>query len=573
MGGEQSPPNPIPMILHKHPDKAVKAKAEKLVELAKSGSKEIIQLDSGHVLSEYDYALRQYCLTDFWFFARVPLGYHWIDEELHGKELFQHYFRPHPERKGEMFTAFDKATFIPRGHIKTLLFGVALTAWRLINKPDLRILYASATDSLAKEVGSAISGHLLNNEHLQRAFPDILPRSKAECEQWGIRGYRLPGVIDPNPSLVCASLKTNVTGKHPEIIICDDLIVPQNNNQNGWEQATEFIKTCLALLPPHGWIEILGTRYHDADPYGQILEGEIRGKQGRFKCKVLSCYVSNDPKKGPIWPAKKRWTSEIVSGYTMQQLEDMRHTMQGFFNAQMRNDPAPTEDQVIQVEDVITFSKEEEPDHGEPEMIGIDGTAGGKLIINMLHEKADELRLNLSIKEVQFKKGKIAVDGARESKTDRILTALEPIIRLGNLYIRDYMMCQSDADTDTLGYEIKRLGAARHDDQVDTLYLIEEYLIKGTPPLPGNPNELYLGCDLAFSEDRTSDYSVLMAVVVKPDGKRYVIDVDRFKLKSPSAIVDRIISFYRKHSHVSERVKRQRSRNQLRKRSFGKSYN
>jgi hypothetical protein len=548
----------------------VRQKAERVLHLRGHGRSSGHLLASGHSLSDWEWAARNYILEDPWFLTRVVMGFHWVDEELHGRHLLSHYFRENDE--GVLSADhFDKATFIPRGHIKTLQLGCAIgVIWRILNNPQIGILYGSATDSLSKDVGLFISGTLLHNEILQACFPDILPKSKNECEQWGIRGYRLPCSKRKDATLICTSMGAVTTGKHPDITICDDLIVPQNNNQLGWTKAFEFIKTCLALLPPHGILEVLGTRYNDADTYSRIISGEIRGKQGVIETLVESCYVDDDPEKGPIWPAKKRWTSNIISGYTVQQLEDMRFTMGSFFNAQMRNDPVPEGDQVIRIHDVNTFTKDQEPTHGRPARVGIDEAGGGTLIINTLKEELQKLYMTMPIRAVSYKKGKRSVDGAKTSKEDQILSAIEPVIRSGNLWIRDSMMPENDADTDKLGYEIKRLGAARYDDQVDVLHLIEKYLIKGRFPAEGQTPHMYIGCDLAFTESRTSDYTAIMAVVVTPDKRRWVIDIDRFRAKSPMVIANRIISFYRKHDVVSERDKR--AAWGKKKKSFAASY-
>lgn len=528
------------MIIHAFPDAEARKKAEALIKAKDAPG--LIPITDDCVLTKYQWALREYILSDLWFFCRVVLGMHWLDEDLHGRVLMSHYFGDAGIRAER-----DKATFIPRGHIKTLFLGVALNVWRVLRayglyRKDISILYASATEDLAKEVGMEMSGHLTNNKFLQEAFPDILPRSGRACELWGSKGYRLPGHSRKDHTLTCVSINTNVTGKHPDIIVLDDLIVDTTNNPIGWEKALQFIKNGLALLPPHGWFEVLGTRWHDSDPYGYIISDEIRGKQGPFSCMTMSCYEDDDPKKEPIWPARRRWNSNKVSGYTKKQFEDMRHTMGSFFNAQMRNDPAPEDEATLRISDINTYDPQDCIHHGPCRALGVDITGGGRLIYQLLLEEAEKLKIFIPIVEMstpkRSKKG--------ETKEDHIIAALEPVIREGRLWVREWMLPKHDGDLGNLGYEIKRIGSAKHDDIVDVLHLIIRELIKGGLPPEGELADFFIGCDLAYTTGKHSDWSVLMGVAVDAKGNHWIVDYERFRLNSPTGIVSRIIQFYQK---------------------------
>lgn len=546
-------------ILHDSPDEAVRERIAHLKKLKKEVGQ--IELDSGHLLTAYQWKLRQYIQEDPWFLFRAVMGMHWLCEDLHGRIMLPHDFIE--DEDGNLTDEFDKAVIVPRGHVKTLM-RAARQVQRIVRNPEIKILYASATVPLARSVGTYVSDTLLNNEYLQAAFPDILPASKQDCVQWGLQGYRLPCVVSTDPTFRAASLDTNVTGSHPWVVAIDDLTVAQNNNERGWEQAEEFIKNCLAMLPPHGFFEYNATRWHDADPTGKIINGEIRGKQGEFKSLVLSCYVDDDPKKGPIWKAKKRWGSTTVSGYTMKQLEDMRFTMGSFFNAQMRNDPAPSEEQVINYKDINVIKEDELPKHGECRLVGIEATGGGQLIYNHLLERMEKFKLTIPFVKMQNpKRGRAGL-----TKEDDIITELEPIVREGRLYALEWMMEDPDRKQDTLAYEIKRLGAAKHDDIVDALHNCTRHLIKKTRPDPREPNHFYIAVDLAFTESQRSDFSVCVAVSVDHQGNHYVHDYIRFKLANPTGLADRIIEFYQKHSGGEESS----SSSRRSKRSFASTY-
>lgn len=548
------------MILHHYPDREVRKKLTKLDSIKHEKGKVTFRnfYEEDVKLSPYHYAIRHYLSTDWWFLARVGLGMHWIDQNLHGKKLMKHYLRECEDpdiQCSEGFTdAFDKATLIPRGHIKTLFLGSSLQILRLLRNPSLQIMYTSATESLAREVGTYISGHLTDNKILHAAFPDILPTSRYECTQWGAAGYRLPKHQGKDSNFLAASLKTNITGKHPDIIILDDLCVEQTNNPQGWEQIEAFIKNCLALLPPHGWFEYLATRWHDADPSSKILSGSIRGKQGPFSCLVESCYVNDNEEQGPIWPAEKRFGSKQTSGYTLQQLQDMRFTMGAFFNAQMRNDPLPEEDALIRLEDVNLILPGEEPPHGKCKALGLEVAGGGRILYNLLVEEAKKFSIKAPIVEMPLQKS------VHLSKADKIITTLEPIVREGRLWVKPWMLPKDDADQGTLGYELKRLGVAKHDDIVDALHNGIRTLVGGVRPEYKSANHFYISTDLSWTEKTRSDWSVLVAFSVSKEGNIYVFDYDRFQLKSPQGIVARVLQFYQKHEASATGLRRHRQR-------------
>jgi len=529
-------------MIHLHPDKAVEQKKLTLEKIRKAKGEDV-----------YWQAVRQLCLTDYWYFVREILGWGWFDEVLHGKELLS--FMEDNEE-------YDHGVAFPRGHLKTLSF-CARNIQRILRNPNIAILAASATEALAKGIGSLIGNELLTNEKLHKAFPD-LPTSTTETEMWGNRGYQLPKRSPRiDPTLYCTSIEANVTGRHPDIIWLDDLIVAHNNNPDGWAKAEEFIKNCLLLLPPHGHLELTFTRWHDADTYGRLISGKLTGKQGPIKFLIKSCWEDDNPLKQPIYPAAIRWDMPTISGFSPQMLEDMRANLGGFFNAQMRNDPKPESDQQIKVSDVNIFEKPDAPPHTRCHALGIESLGGGKLIIQALREEAEKLKLFLPIVEFTNSKGSKSV-----GKEDRILTALEPIVREGRLWAQRWMIPESQAEQESLGYEIRRLGAAKHDDIVDALHNVPVNLSKGLVPAEKEPAHLYISCDLAWTEKKTSDFCVLIAVAVDHRNNFWILDYDRFQNKSPIGIAMRVIQFFQKHDLAgSDSIERR-----VKRRGFGSTY-
>lgn len=483
---------------------------------------------------------------------RFALQWGFLDEELHGRKLMKFFFEE--ERR-------DKALFIPRGHVKTM-FSVARLVQYTLRHPNSAVIAGSATEDFAKQIGRLYSDILLNNDILRQAFPDIVPQSKVDLRLWGLKGYELPSRTPRlDPTFFSASVGTNVTGRHPDLIYLDDLIVPGNNNPDGWAKGKEFLKTCKALLPPHGWLELVGTRYHDGDFYSEIISGEILGNQGPFHTMVESCYVDDDPNKGVIYPEKNRWNMDTPSGYSMELLRRKQRDLGRFFNAQYRNNPAPDEEQIIQVKMLNFFDAKDLPKFSQCSAVGIEVTGGGLPIYNVLKEEVEKLNIWMPLVEIT-NPNKQGVD-----KEIRIVTALEKIVREGRLHLAPWMRGEGSEDTESLFYELKRLGVAKHDDIADALHNIPVNLCKGTLPLEGQPADFYISVDLSYSEKQKSDFTVILACAVDAKGNYYVFDYERFKLSSPVGIAHRIIQFYQKHNANADSIVGRKRRN------FISSYN
>lgn len=523
------------MIVHENPDEAVK-KQLKVLQQIQNQSK-----------ARYKLAYRHLCTEDLWFLIRAVLEWHFLDEELHGKELLS-FASEHEDG--------DQLIVLPRGHVKTLFSGARIVQ-RILKVPSISILAASATEDLAKGIGSLVGNTLLQNDKLQWAFSDILPSSTSECEKWGMYAYTLPAHARRarlEPTLMLASVGKNITGYHPDEIYLDDITVDKTNTPEGWNKAIRFIDNCLRLLPPNGVFRWNQTRYHDSDPAGRAIEKKIVGKQGFFHCLSKSCFIDDDPKQDPIYPLKKRWNSKAPSGFSKESLiremtvadPQSRH----YFACQMRNNPVPEEDQIIQIKDIDIYKEEDTPEFGHCLGVGVEITGGGRPIFTVIEEMNREQGVGMPLRELAQKSER------KSPKSDKIAAAIEPITREGRLKCRSWMIPTDVAQTDSLGYEIRRLGAAKHDDIVDALHMVPALLAEGLYPPKEYPAHLYISCDLAYSESKKADHTVFMAVCIDSKNNFWVLDYTRFQAKSPTVIGQKLISFYMKWSLKSKDFKR-----------------
>ena len=535
------------LIWHENPDETVRQKCIELEKIRKEGSK-----------TAYKQILSLLLQTDPWFMMRVALEWAWLDDKLVGHHFIKHI----SDHWGE-----DAGILFPRGHGKTLPMGAVITT-TIVNNPEIAIMEVSRTEDNAKKFGTMVANILMHNDLLQECFgrkfnkEGFLPSSSAECDQWGKDGYTLPyrKGYRIDPTLYCISLDGAKAGKHPDIIYLDDLTEKENNHEQGWENVKQVAQGLWMLLPPDGFFWWTATRWHDADPIGMALKGKIRGKQGKFNIIKFSCYEDDNPTKLPTYPRKKRWNMTKDSGYTHHMLENARLSEEEgglgeFFDAQMRNDPSPADRATLIISNINQYEPEQTPENlGGIRLVGVEITGGGLPIFNGLREKSEELKISIPLLEINNPR-KQGVD-----KADRIITAVQPIINSGRLYVRKWMI-GDETSTDTLGYELKRIRVAAHDDIADALHNVPTHLVKGIlPSKPEEPLHLYMSVDLAWSDGKRSDYTVAIIVAVDHRANYWVLDYDRFKSSSPAVIHERLIAYYQKWSGDSIQTIRRMSK-------------
>lgn len=531
---------------HTNPDEAVREKCRYLEKVRKKEGQ-----------TAYWNIVRVLLKTDPWFMMRVALEWAWLDEDLVGTKLIGHL----ATHWGE-----DIAVLLPRGFGKTLPMSAVIMT-NIVANPNVAILEISRTEGNANKFGEMVSSYLMYNDFLQRCFGTkfnkekenaILPSSTAECTMWGRDGYSLPRRRPRlDPTLLCIPSKGAKAGKHPDWIYVDDPIEEENNNPQGWEDTEKLIMGGAMLLPADGHFVWTGTRWHDADTLGKAEAGTLHGKQGKFHTLKVSCYVNDNPAMGVTYPRKKRWNMTTETGYTQEALDAKRKPKDEggygeFFDAQMRNDPAPIERADIKIKDIAIYERDSLPEMGVVRTVGIEVTGGGLPIYNGLAEKCDELKIPIPIQTITNPKTRGL------TKRDRIVAALQPLTQSGRIWAQDWMI-GDEYSTDNLGYQLRRLGKATHDDIADCLHNIVVHLIAGGKPDPGEAAHLYIGVDLAYSENTRSDFTVIMAVAVDHKGVIWIVDYEQFQISSPTGIYDRIIAFYRKYDE-SQTIRRRSTR-------------
>lgn len=121
-------------------------------------------------------------------------------------------------------------------------------------KPETRILILSAHSALA----SRMVGHIRNIIENHPMCSDLIPSSKKEWASDRLTINRTIGIREP--SVVCQGINGNITGMRADLIICDDIEVPNTcNTTQKREKLRERLRELDFILSPNGTMIYIGT--------------------------------------------------------------------------------------------------------------------------------------------------------------------------------------------------------------------------------------------------------------------------------------------------------------------------
>ena len=219
-------------------------------------------------MPEHAKEIRETALNDLFFFARlVNPGY--VYGDIH-KELFvwmQDYSLYGVDDK----KSTNKLIMLPRAHLKSHMVAT-WAAWVITKHPEVTILYVSATAELAETQLYAIQ-NIMGGSTYQKYFPEYINPQEGKRERWSQRKFSIDheirkkeGIRDATVST--AGLTTNTTGWHADIVIADDLVVPENAyTEDGRGSVMKKSSQFTSIRNAGGFTMACGTRYHPNDIY------------------------------------------------------------------------------------------------------------------------------------------------------------------------------------------------------------------------------------------------------------------------------------------------------------------
>jgi len=203
---------------------------------------------------------------------------------------------------------------------KSTLVGL-FCGWLLYRNPNLRILVLAADFTLAKKmvrnVKRTIENHLLTKN-----------MKPASLDQWASDRFTVKRIFESrDPSMMAKGVSSNITGSRADIVICDDVEVP---NTCDTTQKREDLRLRLSeisyVLTASGTQLYVGTPHHYYSIYADIPRSEI-GEEKIFldDFKRMSIPILDENGES-VWEEK----------YSMKEIEQIkRDTGPNKFESQM----------------------------------------------------------------------------------------------------------------------------------------------------------------------------------------------------------------------------------------------
>lgn len=224
------------------------------------------------------FALRKRAITDLYWFADIVLGY----GQLVPMTPHTHYamcrFAEHRTGIPALDEAHYRMVSVPRGVGKTTLITRARSIQLALANPDIAILIANERQENANAFLAEIKSHFEGNDFLRALFPERMPGDF--LRDWSAERALLPrGQARVEPTFMTIGVGGTITGMHPDVIICDDVIsreAMENARAGSWqimERTNRWINQLRPLLNlnyPAYEIFVVGTRWWQGDSYEHI---------------------------------------------------------------------------------------------------------------------------------------------------------------------------------------------------------------------------------------------------------------------------------------------------------------
>lgn len=221
---------------------------------------------------------------------------------------------------------------------KSTLIGM-FCAWLLLNRPDLRILILSAEYDLAKKM-------VRNVKNIVERHPltyDLIPD---RVLQWASDQFTVQrSLVLRDPSLLARGVTSNITGSRADIVICDDVEVPNTCRTHAKrEQLKDRLHEINYVLVPGGLQLYAGTPHSLNSIYSEVpREPEAQVFLNDFNRLVIPLL---DERGETRWP--ERFPKSCIE-------EIKRRTGPAKFQSQMMLRPSENDDVRLNPSDLVRY--------------------------------------------------------------------------------------------------------------------------------------------------------------------------------------------------------------------------
>lgn len=277
-------------------------------------------------------------------------GLYWLTDDIH--RPFFDWLQAQVEewmetrRKGKQ-ERFQILAWLLRGFGKTNGVTTCLSAYIMLDEPDLASYIGSETHPKAKEFLAAIKP-MLDGSDPHSLFAWFYGSWYHPERTWTIdsivTAYRHSPSIK-EPSIGTFGVETGITGKHPQLLIYDDPISDEKLKEGGnWlTAAVNSMDSIYPAMTNDSLFILIGTRYRQDDVIGTVLEQEgvqtwdghpspeLFGTNGAWRVYFLQARDILDtkdyPKGRPILP--KTWSDSAMNAYEAKSPQKYRAQLMG----------------------------------------------------------------------------------------------------------------------------------------------------------------------------------------------------------------------------------------------------
>lgn len=228
--------------------------------------------------------VRRRSKSDLFFLAKYVIGYkgeenNLILDRVHRRICNLFVKKDDTKPLADQDKRKERMLLYPRGTFKSTIDVIDAVQWTL-NFPDIRILFITGGKKLAEEFLSEFKNHFTIQEEtsfMNLYFPEFCV-ADTKTEQGNVHTFVSPARkhFSKEPTAMASSVDSKMSGKHFDVMKADDCVTNDTP-----EDATLLKKmytnfnVLTKMLMPYGYLDIVGTRYHDLDMYGELLNINI----------------------------------------------------------------------------------------------------------------------------------------------------------------------------------------------------------------------------------------------------------------------------------------------------------
>lgn len=181
---------------------------------------------------------------------------------------------------------------------KSTLVGL-FAAWLLYRNPELRILVLAADFTLARKMVRNVKRIIERHPLTKKMKPDA-------ADQWASDRFTVRRMIElRDPSMLAKGVTSNITGSRADVIICDDVEVPNTSDTaEKRRELRERLAEISYVLTPGGTQIYIGTPHTYYSIYAEEARAEI-GEEKAFLPGFTRLHIPLlDDKGESAWPER-----------------------------------------------------------------------------------------------------------------------------------------------------------------------------------------------------------------------------------------------------------------------------